>query len=454
MTDLDTRLRALGEGAPSGPPPRALRKMASGRRRRRRALAGAAMAALAALGAGAAVVAIDDDPPPEVRTGPGPSTSTTEAPSPTTEAPGSTTEASPPGGVPGTRTLGDVDGVTVTVTPRTGLRDGDLVEVRVDGLERLPDAKIALCRGDVTADTAASTACDLDAVQRDGAPQAPAEVVGTVAVPRTIRAAGDPNQPEPYDCATEPPGCVLAVAPYEVPVRAVLVPISFADIPLPTPTMAVTPSKGLADGEEVTVSAEGLRPNTGFPVRLCSTGEEERCDELEQWPRATTDGRGSLRTTVTVRAALYWFGGQIDCTAEPCSVAVYDDGGLRLAAVPLTLGDEVVAPVPELSIDLPGPYVDDQVVTLSGTGFPPGFDVGRWIGQCPNDKDTAVEERCTYPSAFAPVTVGADGRFSMEVRLSASLMFTGSCVTGPGCHLGWVLNHGPTVAKAFLEFEG
>ncbi len=44
---------------------------------------------------------------------------------------------------------------------------------------------------------------------------------------------GDPNQRQPYDCATEPAGCVLIVAPFELPARGVLIPLEFDDIPSP-----------------------------------------------------------------------------------------------------------------------------------------------------------------------------------------------------------------------------
>ncbi len=55
----------------------------------------------------------------------------------TVDADASTTTA-PPNADETVRTLGDVTGVTVEVTPSTGLRDGDLVEVTIDGLEKLP----------------------------------------------------------------------------------------------------------------------------------------------------------------------------------------------------------------------------------------------------------------------------------------------------------------------------
>jgi hypothetical protein len=92
------------------------------------------------------------------------------------------------------------------------------------------------------------------------------------------------------------------------------------------------------------------------------------------------------------------------------------------------------------------------VVTVTGTGFRPGIDVGGSIGQCPNDKDTATEERCVY-SVIGSTIVADDGTFTMQVTLQESLMFTGSCKEGAGCHVGWVIAHGPTLAKVPLTFR-
>ena len=103
-------------------------------------------------------------------------------------------------------------------------------------------------------------------------------------------------------------------------------------------------------------------------------------------------------------------------------------------------------------IDPAGPYTDKQEVTVTGTGFRPGMEVGGEIGQCPSDKDTSLEERCSYWDIGSHV-VDDRGTFTMVVRLQESLLFTGSCKEGAGCHLGWVIPHGPTVAKVPLTFR-
>jgi hypothetical protein len=230
----------------------------------------------------------------------------------------------------------------------------------------------------------------------------------------------------------------------------VLVPLTFVDEPAPVPTASITPSTGLTDGQHVRLAAEGLRPNGAFTVRLCEAAPSDRCDELE-WPTARSDESGSLTTNVTVRTSIYGYQGPIDCVTSSCAVVISDDD-TRTAEVPFRFAAGVKATVPELRLDPPGPYTDGQMVTVHGTGFPPGFDLGGHLGQCPADKDTAVEERCGYP-VITPIIVDPDGTFTVTLRLSGSLTFTGSCVTGPGCVLAWVLNHGPIAASVPLDFS-
>ncbi len=119
--------------------------------------------------------------------------------------------------------------------------------------------------------------------------------------------------------------------------------------------------------------------------------------------------------------------------------------------MPYRFADGVAAPEPELILEPAGPYSDGQEITVRGHGFRPGLDLTGQLGQCPADKDTAVEDRCSR-GELAPAVVAEDGTFSTTFRLSQSLMFTGSCVTGPGCHLGWVIPHGTTLAKVPLTF--
>jgi hypothetical protein len=354
------------------------------------------------------------------------------------------------------RTLGDVDGVRVDVSPRTGLRDGDLVEVRVDGLELIVGAQILMCAGDVSEadanESCRQSAVDVPGSESDDPVVATAEQV--VSVPRFLhlaRGSGDPNTRPPYDCAIEAAGCVLAVGPYALPARGVLVPLTFVDEPVPVPEASITPSDGLTDREQVTLTAEGMQPNGSFFVRLCEAAPGNRCDEY-RWPAVRADGAGSITAEVTVLTGVYDQLGRIDCVASSCAVVLGNDEVTRVLEVPFRFAAGVTASVPELQLDPPGPYVDGQTVTVHGTGFPPGSDLGGHLGLCPADKDAAVEERCNYP-VITPIIVRADGTFTVQMPLSDELTLAGSCATGPGCILAWVLDHGPIATSVPLDFS-
>ena len=434
MNDLESRLRSLRD-LPDSPAPTVveLRERARQNGRRRRITIVAAVVPIAAIVIGL-IVWNQDEPLPEVRTVP--------------------VDTSVPNA--DNRSLGGVTGVSVTVTPNTGLRDGQLVEVRVSGLERLPSASLVMCAGDVTEQTAMSV-CDIGAVHSPDA-QSPTQpramAIQTVSVARFLNITHSSSGAAPtgtYDCATEPAGCVLAVGPVSLPARGVLTTLMFQDVPIATPAIEVDSTEGLISGQEVEVNAEGLRPNSAVPIRLCLPGGEV-CD-VYSYTDATSDGTGALSQRIRVWSVLYTWQGETLCTVESCAISVVD-GSLPAGhvEVPISFAPGTPTPNPRLVLDPPGPYADGQEVTVRGSGFRPGIEISQDLGQCPADKDTRIEERCGYDLGLS-VVADDEGRFTTTFRLSNSLIYTGSCVTGPGCVLGWVIPHGPTLAKVPLTFR-
>jgi hypothetical protein len=256
-----------------------------------------------------------------------------------------------------------------------------------------------------------------------------------VSVPRFIditRGAADPNVAERYDCATEPAACVLAVGPISLPARGVAVPLQFVDEQVAVPSIAVTPSTGLTNGQTITVTGDGLPPNAIVGLSLCreATYDDEGvaapvCDEYG-YPSARTDGTGRVSYELRAWATLYSWTGPTDCTVERC-IVVYRDGSGEVAASARLEFAAGSADRPQLSITPAGPYADQH-------------------------KDTAMEERCGRSDISSNI-VADDGTFTMQFRLVENLLFTGSCKDGPGCHLGWVILHGPTLAKVPLTFR-
>ncbi len=242
---------------------------------------------------------------------------------------------------------------------------------------------------------------------------------------------------------------MLAVGPLALPARAVLVPVTFQDGPVAHPSASLSPATGLGAGQEATFVAEGLQPNASYLVTQCRLQGTGGCDVLAEGS-VTADGEGRVSAPVKVWASIYRYDGRVDCTTEPCAVALTTAGGEVVVRTTLGFASDVVAPIPSLQVDPAGPYVDGHQVTVRGSGFRPGHDVAGEIGQCPADKDTATQERCSYDLAAA--IVDASGRFTTTIRLNESLIFTGSCRGAPGCVLGWVIPQGTTLAKVPLTF--
>jgi hypothetical protein len=439
MIELETRLRALADTEVRPPaPPGALREIVRGRRRRRRGMVATAATAVALLLIGTVWTrVVDDESSQQVTAGPKSGATSTSID-------------------PSARFLGGLTGVHVGVSPRVDLLDGQTVDVRVDGLDHVPGAHTVMCAGDVTEETA-MTSCDLTSGP-DGSGglaqlTASEQAVRVQRVIHITRGSPDPNQVRTYDCAVEPAGCVLAVGPLTIPVRAALVAVTFQDVPLATPTASISPSTGLRDGQEAIFTAEGLRPDTTYAVTQCQAQGERGCDVLD-FGSATTDPAGRVTIPVSVWASIYRYNGRVDCTAEPCAVTLTMEG-LAVVSTPVAFAEGVVAPVPSLRIEPTGPYRDGQHVTVRGSGFRPGHSLLGEIGQCPADKDTATEERCGYDlwTSVADVVPDADGRFTTTVRLVEQLAFTGTCRGEPGCVLGWVIPHGTTLAKVRLTFS-
>ena len=436
LPDLDDRLRRLAEA--DRPAARDLaeragtvRSRAARRRRRRRvALVGAAVPVVVLLVLAASALTRGGEDGMDVRTGPG-----------VTTAPTIEESASTP--------LGSAVGVSIRATPDHDLVDGDQVEVGIEGLGSLQSPMLAACAGDLTAENAGER-CDLRPLDRPGTdPEARSTVepTMTVTIRRTIMFPG--NADRPYDCATEPDGCVLAVGEVTVPTRGAYTALRFRPgSPLPTPRATFDPTTGLEDDQPITVAATGLRRSSTYSIAQCTSATDAVQCGVPRTARSNEDGR--LMTDVRAQAAIYGSWGRVDCTATTCAVVLREDYEQPIGQVAITFGDDVVAPVPRLSISPAGPYVGGQTVDVTGTGFPPGTDVGGQIGQCPDGKDTSIEERCTY-SVLASTIVGDDGTFAMTVRIQATISTSGPCADETGCHLGWVLPHGPTIAKVHLD---
>ena len=394
MEEIEDRLRSLGHPPSDAPSPDEIRRRVGRRRTGRRRTAGGAAALALVVGAVAAIVVVDRDGAEDlVTTGPEPTA--TGSSTSVTRTTASTTTTSM---TLDSRTIGAVEDVQMSVAPQTDLVDGEVVEVVVDGLENLPDAFYVQCAGDVTADQAIRS-CDINAVQQPPeVGQVAAELQKQVSVARFIDVARDPGSSDvhPYDCATEPAGCVLAVAPLSAPIRAVLVPIEFRDVATASPTASVEPSFGVQPGETVAFTVEGVRPNGSFYASVCARSPDTNCDFIRDGTPVVSDASGSISGELTVPATIYGSEGRTDCTEQRCAVALLD--GIRLVEAPLTFAEDNFHPsAPRLQLEPGTPLVDGQEVTVTGEGFPPGVDIADQIGQCPRRQGHRRREAVRVP---------------------------------------------------------
>lgn len=429
MTTLDERIRALAPTPEALPPIDRIRGRVARRRARRRT--GTAISVVAVLLVVLVTVGLagrSTDEGPAVVAGP-------------TTVPG------------GQISFGGATGVTITVTPADDLVESQQVEVRVEGLERLPGAQLAMCRGDI-GEAVGLSDCDLGALGR--AETASADQV--VRVSASLVLAG---RDAPYDCATEPAGCVMAVGTIAPSVKGVAVPLTFRPGTAPAPgsgELSIGTTADLEDRQIVTVSGRNLKPERTYKVIQCAveTDDPTVCATAEDgagWGVAT-DSSGVFSTIFAVDSTVWssW-DGVVDCRVDECRIALVDESGaFVLRSEPLSFAPGAAVEAPRLTLDPGGPFVDGQEVEVRGSGFPAGTTVGGHLGQCPAGLDTRREERCTYGTGFGTV-VSDEGTFVVRMTMRDSLMFTGSCREGPGCMVAWVIGHGPTVAEVPLTFR-
>lgn len=437
MTDLEERLRGLATSVDPGPPTPVAELRARARRRRSRRRIGVIAAAVVVVlvVAAAGAVRSSDDTGQQVVAGPPTSADH--------------------------RSLGNAPGVSLEVSPATGLVDGQQVDVHIDGLAMLPGARLVMCRGDVEQATAPQL-CDLNAIAFDpGRPTLPDE---RITVTRFLSVPGLAGESSRVDCANEPAGCVIGLGnPGKLPVSGVIAPIGFAPAPRATgPVIAVAPPPGLSNGADATIEIRGLRANRPYAVAQCTFEGRDCSGHLPGIvnPTVNSDADGTLRATVRVWAVLYEESQAYDCTQKLCTIGVSDmalGGSSNTYAghvgLPLEFAPDAAPPPPALRITQAGPYAAaGQTVTVTGAGFQPATNVAWGLAVCPTGEG-ASETRCAYPLAFGNAPAGDDGRFSIPIAVSSTIP-AGDCRTLPqGCTLVWSLPAGSVVASAPLTFR-
>lgn len=142
----------------------------------------------------------------------------------------------------------------------------------------------------------------------------------------------------------------------------------------PTPTITVTPTADLVDGEAVTVDGAGWRPGNTFHhlyVSVCPV-DEGACDLVDRGFEAEADG--TFHREVRVRAVFTsQYGDTVtDCRVVPCHLLVEEYLVPPRATEPLTFDpDAPLLPDPVLTITPDHDLIEGQPLAIHGTGFFP-----------------------------------------------------------------------------------
>lgn len=148
--------------------------------------------------------------------------------------------------------------------------------------------------------------------------------------------------------------------------------------------MDVTPSNGLSDGDQVTVSGMGWSPNATLDVAQCAVANSspDDCD----WTTATTvqtDAQGSFTTPFTVHEVINTVNEPgTDCRLTACYIGVAADFLAQFAFQAISFEPGTLMPTPDSGL------VDGQSVALNGSGWPAGATV--YVLQCRLDQGLSL----------------------------------------------------------------
>jgi len=198
----------------------------------------------------------------------------------------------------------------------------------------------------------------------------------------------------------------------------------------PAPTSAEGVPSPSAPGEEptLTVQPDGatwLVRGTGFAggnqyLVQCEGGTTAGADALDACDMSTreqvvADDEGRVSATRQAKAFVQ-VGSvtEVDCAADPCSLAVADLSDRVLASAPAPLPDEAEPPAtPVLELSERDLDEDSGTLTVTGSGYPAGAVVR--LAQCATTPDGGVDtENCLYDDGRRVV---ADSNGSVTTRL-------------------------------------
>jgi hypothetical protein len=325
----------------------------------------------------------------------------------------------------------------VAVTPNTGLADLQLVTVAGTGFSARASLAVLECRPGATQ----PADCDLGTLS-----YFTADASGAFSTQRAVHrlvGIGGTN----IDCA-KPSSCVLAAANVGNYAESNGVTLGFdPNKPFVVPKVTVSPSRGLADHQLVTIKGTGFAPLSTVSVTQCQAPTTATPSPspappviFPPFPYGACDttvyrylrlGNGQEFTTgnFPVQRVITVYGPAgpkaIDCAVAPgCILTARGSGTGSSATFDAAISFDPKKPtaVQDISVTPASNLVDHQVVTVRGSGFVPGAPVS--VLEC----GAAV---CDY-SRTRQVTPGLTGAFTLSFAVQRSVSFGyGAGPSGP-----------------------
>jgi hypothetical protein len=312
----------------------------------------------------------------------------------------------------GVTTVGAVGTPTASVTPSTGLRDLQVVQVDGAGFTAQSPVFVNECK------TGGKNAngCDF-ATLTFGA----ADGSGAVHVSMKARRIINVGQRQ-LDCAT-PGACVVRVASETDP-GTVDVPVSFdPSIPAVLPTVTVTPATGLADHQLVRLDGAGFNPGASALLLECKAQQARRRDGACQYATNRSaliraDGTFTVKKFAVARMLSTESensdSGGLDCATKVgrCVILVEtEDLGGATTVVPLGFNPALPPVVSSSSVAPATRLTDHEMVTVTGRGFLPGEPVT--VIECATGSEVSFGG-CDYGTT-ANVTAGFGGKLHVSL---------------------------------------
>ncbi len=215
----------------------------------------------------------------------------------------------------------------IVAEPATGLVDGQTVRVSGQGFPPEESVGVVMCTKEAGQDHGARgvEACDITHYA-SGTSDAQGVASVDFDVRRIIRLDG-----EDVDCASEPGRCIIGMGLISDYDQSGGVAVDFdPSVPLPDkPTVELSKSENLVDGETVRVTATGLEPGAPITMSQCATTDRgPGCTDsaaLDGVADASGTFEGSVRLWRTFGAYGPDGPSNFDCAAVSCTLAVYSD---------------------------------------------------------------------------------------------------------------------------------